>query len=197
MSCCCTNCCTYDISPPDNYEVETKRKCTNKICLGIFIFAWCFFIGCTIYAAVDQNQDKLWYGIDYNGNVCGERNMTYLNDDGEEIEINCGEKGCKYIYYPRINEDIVLSVSKYAEGVIDKEFMPDMNDINLFGICVPKCPEIADVVCTYGYEKLNGGKVTPNDISKCDTDPSFRKDHQDDCNNCWIVPLNTTSVLYI
>lgn len=46
---------------------------------------------------------RLWYGTDYNGNPCG------YNDNIGSISDNCKENGCKYIYYPRLNEDFMAS----------------------------------------------------------------------------------------
>lgn len=182
---CCFNCFEFNIEKPKSYEIPIKRKCTNKICCLIFLIAWCFFIGLFIYAVSSGNQDKLWYGSDYLGNICGLRDIN---------NTNCNEgDGCKYIYYPRINDDIILFSSKYVKGAAkDQSILPDPDDISLFGICMNKCPQIGEVVCTYDYQDKN---IDANELTEC-SKPLYRQLHEI-CDHCWVVPLNTTSVLYL
>lgn len=65
------------------------------------------------------DPNRLLYGTDYNGNTCSEPNLR--------------------IYYPKITEDILAFATSGSVNPLD---------IKLFGVCVPSCPGIGDVICT-------------------------------------------------
>lgn len=58
------------------------------------------------------------------------------------------------------------------------------------------CPQIGEVVCTYEYkDKVNNVLPTVSDVSKCNANKLYKLTNEV-CQNCWITPLNTSSVLY-
>lgn len=66
----------------------------------------------------------------------------------------------------------------------------------MFGVCLDHCPQIGEVVCSYEYkDKTNNILPSVNDVSRCNNDKIYKLSHEM-CNNCWITPLNTSSVLY-
>lgn len=166
----CFTCCAFDVKPPEKWEVEDKRKCTNVPCCIIFILFWIFFIGIFIYACMEGEQDRLWYPTDYKGDICKDNSS--------------------YIYYPRINDDVILFSSNYVKGALNGSYLPDSNDIKLFGVCMEKCPSLGEIVCTEEVED----KPTNQELQE---NCGFGKSNsQDYCNKCWVVPLNTTSILH-
>lgn len=172
MGCCpCFSCCKFDVKPPEKWEVEDKRKCTNVPCCIIFIIFWIFFIGIFIYAVAEGEQDRLWYPTDYKGDLCRDNSS--------------------YIYYPRINDDVILFSSKYARGALNGSLLPDSDDIKLFGVCMKECPKLGDIVCT---DDMDADSVDKEKyIQNCGLGKFNSEDY---CSKCWIVPLNTTSILH-
>lgn len=62
--------------------------------------------------------------------------------------------------------------------------------MDLFGVCVSKCPHMGEVICTDKY-LIDNQKAKPQDLVNC-----FNTEPPKVCDSCWLVPLNTSSVLY-
>jgi choline transporter-like protein 2/4/5 len=113
----CFSCCGAKIDPDPRETAMTpyaKRGCKDLLFLLLFIAFW---IGNIVVAVVGfQNGDpsRLVYATDHNGDTCGTGAL----------------EAKKYIYYPRMNEDIVAA---QAAGT-------DLTDIDFYGICQSSCP---------------------------------------------------------
>ena len=115
---------------------------------------------------------RLIYGTDYKGQICGV-------DTEVEDKI--------YIAYPRTNEDFLANLGKSSP--LDYKF---------YGICVKSCPQTLDVVCHY---KLFDETVYTKSVKQsCISDSSYNPGNSIDCNkvrnNCWLIPQETSSMLY-
>lgn len=142
-------------------------------------------LGVAGIAFANGDAKRLLYGIDYEGNTCG--------DEG-----NPNTEGKFKIVYPRTNEDLLLNMQG---GKMDFQNMNPL-DFKFYGICVEECPKATEVVCNYGTEQQFGAWVdatTPEDkqraLSNC-----WGDDSTNGCDNvldnCWISPADQTSTLY-
>lgn len=113
-------------------KITSGRKCTDILCLLIFIAFWFGMVLIGILALQQGDPEKLLYGTDHLGNTCGGKSM---NCGGA-----CADK--KRIVYPRTNEDLMIAAST-----------GDITKANFFGICVAQCPPKNTWVCTYEQEK--------------------------------------------
>lgn len=142
--CSCCKCCNKDEElvdkPPPIYIKAEERKCTDVCFCGCFIIFWIVMLVIMGIAAAQGNSDRLMYGTDYQGNICGH--------DQAGVELSASPKvtgvdmtSRKFIYYPRIVEDIVA----FAQSGTT-----DPLKIKLFGVCMSSCPQPKDtpVVCT-------------------------------------------------
>lgn len=119
----------------DDLQVRFHRECTNFYCLLIFLCFWIYFIVVFSYG-VNRGKNKLdllWYGVDYEGNICG-----------KDI------RDRRYVYYPILTEQenrngnnlfgiCVNSCPKENEIVMDNQgnsFTVELNTTNLFYTCL-------------------------------------------------------------
>lgn len=115
---------------------------------------------------------RLIYGTDYKGQVCGV---------DSEVEENI------YVAYPRTNEDFLANLGKASP--LDYKF---------YGICVKSCPTTLDVVCHYNV--LDESIYTLSVKRSCIASTNYVAPNNVDCNkvktNCWLIPQETSSLLY-
>ena len=127
-------------------EITEGRKCTDVLCLIIFILFW---IGMFVVASVGYNSGdpskyeeiinvfvfillhRLIFATDYAGNTCGSKSNKCNGPCSSKLAI----------VYPRTNEDLMVAAQS---GAVTK--------IELFGICTSQCPKKRDWVCTYEME---------------------------------------------
>lgn len=163
--CSCCKCCgdkgEEEDKAPIIYVKAEERKCTDICFCGCFIIFWILMLVVMGIAAAQGNSDRLMYGTDYQGNVCG--------SDQSGVELSASPKvtgvdmtARKFIYYPRIVEDIVAFASSGTT---------DPLKIKLFGVCMDSCPQpkVSPVVCTdeagVALDKIvtaMGSKIDPN-----------------------------------
>ncbi|GBG24016.1 Choline transporter-like protein 5 [Hondaea fermentalgiana] len=105
-----------------------KRGCTDIPCLLLFIVYIAGMVALTIIGVEQGDPARLVYGSNHNGELCG--------GDGHENE--------KYIVYPRVEEDVLMS--GYLEGDVD------LGSLNFYGICQSACPLAGEYVCTDAAE---------------------------------------------
>lgn len=112
MGCCC--CCRKK----KTLEVSFRhRHCTDPICFVLFCLFW--FVSIVILIAAYRTADtsaywpillvwnvSLTFGRDYNGDVCG----STVNNPGSAY-YGCETGICTQVYYPRINEDMSVSIA--------------------------------------------------------------------------------------
>ncbi|KAK8791936.1 hypothetical protein WA158_005313 [Blastocystis sp. Blastoise] len=172
MGCCASK------SEENHLEVDfkNKRKCTDPICCCVFILFW-FILLILFFLGLSFGQpENIIYGLDYNGHACGDPKIH-----PGATEYNCTtDHPCKYVYYPRLSDDAAI-------GLMTSAFVA-------YGVCLPKCPVENQVVCSYEYQNKYGLPIM-NDLLDC-TDIMYESNHLELCSNCWITPLNTTSVIY-
>eukprot|EP00939_MAST-03C_sp_MAST-3C-sp1_P003986 g3986.t1 len=170
---------------------KQERKCTDCFCLVVFLLVmllW-FFVG--MFAAHTGEPRKLIYGTDSTGELCS-------------AGMNVGKD---YLYYPRLNEDLLASLADLGtdwEGLQDSILtggLDVMNKIKLTGVCVERCPYEGEVVCTRPYLEKNGA-IEPSDldnygdVDRCKSETTFSFLNDEFCSSCWTVPLNTTHVFH-
>lgn len=106
--------------PMHSSEEEESHHCTDPFCLILFIVTLICFGGLYSYSSLNANLGKLYYGMDYNGDLCGEglfANMTYL------------------YWCPKQNAGILIGE------------VTSVNQLDLANpICVSKCPDTNDLV---------------------------------------------------
>lgn len=147
----------------------TKRKCRDLFFTLLIILFWAGMVAIGIASRQYGEPQRLVYGSDYTGKTCG---------------MNSNE-GRKYIAYPRANnEDFVANIGK-----------TNPLDFKFYGICLSSCPKFGDVVCNYNVP----GTFSQTDRMSCivngtSTDASVPCPTVVD--NCWITPLDTSSIMY-
>ena len=110
-----------DSNPHPSLGLNAQRGCTDVLCILLFIIFWAvmFFVAGTAFKNGDVN--RVLYGVDYMGNVCGQGSPSLINWDGSAV-LNWSLK--VNIWYP-------IAVTNN----------PNMNnDIFNLGICVEACP---------------------------------------------------------
>eukprot|EP00164_Ancoracysta_twista_P009652 GFYU01014362.1.p1 GENE.GFYU01014362.1~~GFYU01014362.1.p1 ORF type:complete len:634 (+),score=225.77 GFYU01014362.1:114-2015(+) len=154
---------------------KEQRKCTDVLFLILFIAFW---IGMFAVAGVGfskGNPKRLYYGSDYEGNVCGLDNSQWKNTGGRELLEE------KNLYWPNIVQYPQIS------------------------ICVANCPTamppatIMQYVCGYNvcWEKTD--KCEKERVA------ALAKSHSEPGNKCWFplrseamfarcLPINATDI---
>lgn len=159
--------------PPIEYE---NRKCTDVLCLLLFIWFVAVDICFVLYAFSEGNGLLLLYGTDNVGNLCGDGNLT----------------GSRFLALPRLTEDIeeaeLLSI---ANGDLSS-----ISDIDFFGVCVDSCPQEGDFVCSIEAEDalVASGLDRENTIASCLQGATCDVDFVQD--ECFLTIFNTTSFLF-
>ncbi|KAG9154899.1 hypothetical protein Leryth_015524 [Lithospermum erythrorhizon] len=169
--------------------IKHKRKCRDVVFLVIFIAFW---VGMIVNSSFGYNQGNplsLTYGVDYKGNICGDRNadpelreleITYwMNPNGRRIcLIDCpipSEDSLNWVCdYPQ--GDIRISVDDWIDRNYDyfADLTPDLRNtsLQLLGPCYPiifptvnvywTCQFIARAsnVSLRHWQDMNGAKIT-------------------------------------
>jgi choline transporter-like protein 2/4/5 len=113
------------------------------------------------------NPERLIYGTDYLGNVCGSDTM----------------KDKPLVYYPRMNKDLLDAASKGTSVL----------DTNMYGICVPNCPKQGPEICNYDQYSVdaNGLETYTGSPSQ-----KLNIDWISSTGPCWRVGITTTPTLF-
>ncbi|KAH7860411.1 hypothetical protein Vadar_013119 [Vaccinium darrowii] len=110
--------------------IKHNRKCRDLVFLVIFIAFWVGMIVNSSFAFNQGNPLRLTYGLDYKGNVCGDR---HGNPDIRGLEVR---------YWLNPNQ-------VYQSGLKDSQFKLD----NARSICLMDCPTLSEDslnwVCDY------------------------------------------------
>eukprot|EP01138_Halocafeteria_seosinensis_P013816 gb/GECG01014108.1/.p1 GENE.gb/GECG01014108.1/~~gb/GECG01014108.1/.p1 ORF type:complete len:669 (+),score=74.90 gb/GECG01014108.1/:1-2007(+) len=110
-----------------------KRKCTDVLCLILFIVAMGAMFGVSIFAWSEGEHEKITNGMDYRGCICGlecdEAGNKQLGDlavegkIGGSLETLCADKcpGESPICYSKTNPEVLLSKPSPGECVQDED----------------------------------------------------------------------------
>ena len=136
MPCPCTN----KVAPEGMNDIVRERKCTDVLWLIFFALFWVGMLVIGILGLQNGDPKKLVYGKDYNSMVCS------------------GDT--KYVYYPRINEDLF----DVATGGVDQ-----LDKIPFYGVCLGACPKEGEWVCDSELKDADDNVVKPDDatLNKC------------------------------
>ncbi|KAK8790941.1 hypothetical protein WA158_005572 [Blastocystis sp. Blastoise] len=172
MGCCASK------DKEKNIEVDLvgRKKTTDCVCCIVFFIFWILFLTIFVLGLFHGQPENIIYGIDYQGHSCGDPKLF----PGSKAN-NCTKGSpCSAIYYPKLAEDASASAKS--------------GQVVAFGLCLPKCPREHSVVCSYDYHDTYGLPEVDS-VIPCKTD-DYKKQHEELCSNCWVVPLNTTSIFH-
>lgn len=145
------------------------RKCRDLLFALLLILFWAGMIGIGIASRKYGEPQRLVYGSDYTGKTCG-------------MDTN---EGRKYVAYPRANtEDFIANIGK-----------TNPLEFKFYGICVSSCPQFGDVVCNYQVP-LTFSQQNRLDCIVSGTSGDASVPCSTVVDNCWITPLNTSSIMY-
>ena len=113
---------------PPTAQASKQRKCTDCCCLLIFFVCVSAMVVIQFAAAELGDPNKLTHGSDYTGAVCGLDTMV--------------DK--PYTHYPRLGKDLVTQRSL---------MLTSPWSIELYGLCVEKCPAQDEEVRDYPCDK--------------------------------------------
>lgn len=176
--------CSKKVAPEGMDDIVRDRKCTDILWLVFFVMFWIGMVVIGIIGLQNGDPKKLVYGKDYNSKVCS------------------GET--KYVYYPRINEDLYGIVTTGDAGSLDK--------IPFYGVCLGACPMEGEWVCDGELKDSSEQVVKPSDavLNTCVEktfakggaflykDPGIALDTQCQLNleHCWKTEMDTKSIFY-
>jgi len=168
----------------------SKRKCTDFLCLLLFLAMWVGLIATAIVGYQQGDPDRLVYGSDYLGRVCGGSQLPTLT----------------YTVYPRPQQDVIGALES------DPNALSSPWDISFFSICAASCPVEGDYICTDNgtavqQEALAQARAASPSLNLSMSDvlyecvdlhnpfvnPSYC---QNLANNCWATLFDTTSILH-
>ena len=185
---CC--CCKKFNDDRGEYVQYKDRKCTDFLCCIIYAVFFLVMAAVPVLAYVLGSEPlALLYGTDFEGNTCG-----------------TGDLADKHLtYYPKFTQDLVAFQAKGFSNPLD---------ITLFGVCMSKCPNMGDVVCTSEGETAMGEFLSVwSDMPSIYTTEKDKRagavhyckklDYQidyEECrtvsSRCWLVPLRTVNYFF-
>ncbi|KAF0684105.1 Aste57867_23892 [Aphanomyces stellatus] len=118
----------------------SNRKCTDILCMLFFVIFWIGMIVISIIAFTKGKPQRLIYGMDFQGRVCGTKGT--LPSSNVEYDLS----GYQYLAYPRLAQDLNAMASTPG-------FNPTSpaNLKQLYGVCVAACPSNHDASGTTQY----------------------------------------------
>ena len=203
--------CGAAVSPDDGgfKGINKNRKCTDVLCLLIFLVFCAAGAGVGIFAIGNGQPESLVFGKDDNGNICSSKNTQKppkcqaeecfwadgkprkdTNKDGEEV----GEPKWAHVDGKDVEMGIDYELKKY---VVYPRLVEDLFDaaqqtppvtplqVEFFGICIDKCPTTAGWTCSpYGMGYLADTlAMTKFPLTLSDTDCVGCKSTLDDCRD--------------
>jgi choline transporter-like protein 2/4/5 len=203
--------CGAAVSPDDGgfKGINKNRKCTDVLCLLIFLVFCAAGAGVGIFAIGAGQPESLVFGKDDNGNICSSKNTQKppkcqaeqcfwadgkqrkdTNKDGEEV----GEPKWAHVDGKDVEMGIDYELKKY---VVYPRLVEDLFDaaqqtppvaplqVEFFGICIDKCPTTAGWTCSpYGMGYLADTlAMTTFPPTLSDTDCVGCKSTLDDCRD--------------
>lgn len=108
------DCCCQDASDSSPRQMKPRRKCTDLVCLFIFIVFWVFTLFYFILSFILGNPLHLIYGVDSFGNVCGQKNSPISDSVHSGLDLT----KAPYLFY--------LNTANLSHSL---------------QICVEKCPD--------------------------------------------------------
>jgi choline transporter-like protein 2/4/5 len=154
-----------------------QRKCRDGLCCVVFLLFWVGMITIGAIGLKYGQPGRLLYGVDYKGQTCGMGDLSSK----------------KFTAYPRMNDDFLLNLAKNSP--LDYKF---------YGVCVSSCPGTLSVVCNYEDAGINSAAATnpytQDVLLQCLTNATYSPPTGVACSSvkstCWVVPLQTSSVMY-
>ncbi|OQS02050.1 choline transporter, partial [Thraustotheca clavata] len=165
---------------------KSNRKCTDILCLLFFILFWIGMAIISIIAYTKGQPQRLAYGMDFEGRICGTKMTSEANGVPAYDLTNY-----KYLAYPRLSQDLY-----------EMELTPGFNPTDpanlkkLYGVCVDTCPDKLDdsgntlyihALTTYGVAGMN-----PVSISSA----AYASGEDTSAGSPFKVFVNTTNVAY-
>ncbi|RHY10575.1 hypothetical protein DYB36_001753 [Aphanomyces astaci] len=108
----------------------SNRKCTDILCTLLFVVFWAGMIAISVVAFTRGKPERLAYGMDFKGRVCGTSGTT-PGATAAPYDLTA----YKYLAFPRLAQDLNAIA-------LDPNFTPtDPNNLKkLYGVCVASCP---------------------------------------------------------
>ena len=119
--------------PHPSVGINAKRGCTDCVFLILYFLVWGGMIYLAQLAILNGDPERLVYGTDYLGNICGQKNVTPVETQ------NWANR--KILWYP-------ITYDFKSQKLLVKEAIK-------LGICVEKCPKAGDIVEGYGALSAN------------------------------------------
>ncbi|KAH9197150.1 hypothetical protein AeNC1_000862 [Aphanomyces euteiches] len=170
MGCCSSK---EDVVPDGSGGVvPTKtRKCRDVLCCVIFVVFWLGMVVLAIVGVANGTPQSLLYGTDFNGTVCG----------------NGAVADSKYIFYPRMNEDMQVQAAKGIQPL----------SMKFYGLCVNRCPEMGDYICTYAAEaQIRSSNPNANATTLMAKRQARASSSLFGSADCWLVSLPSEAVAF-
>lgn len=152
--------------------VVKRRKCRDVFCCGFFAAYWIGMIIVASIAGDSGNVDRLLYGVDYKGRVCG---------SDHHVEDR------RRIVFPRMTEDLLLNLQNGLDIL-------DPLDFKFYGICVDSCPAARSLICN--EEASNIPEAYEDQVVCFDRPRPNTEVCQDLRNHCWLNPMRMESVFF-
>ena len=140
---------------PAHIGASAERSCTNCCWLIVFAAVWVGFIAFAGVAFSNGNINRLIYGVDYLGNICGPNGQG--NNATAAAKATWSSK--QFLYYP-------VGFNS-ATGAFN------IDDARHLGVCVAACPAAGDSVAT--YSEVRPAALPAEYLSLFDTAPKFHR----------------------
>jgi choline transporter-like protein 2/4/5 len=127
------------VEPAEFNPLKANRKCRDLFCILLFAVYWVGMVLVFVIGLQFGQPERLVFATDFNGDTCGVSSETTE-----------GLADKKYVYYPRIDQDVQEGLSGGAAW----------EDISFYGVCLDECPTPLpnnaghDYVCNYETEEL-------------------------------------------
>ncbi|KAJ7514832.1 hypothetical protein O6H91_23G061600 [Diphasiastrum complanatum] len=158
MACCMSSHHDADIEalPPTEQVINEERRCTDVSFLCLFAAFWVGMLAISIKAFIKGDTNRILYGLDMDGNVCGAKNSGVNGSSGPNFTDR------KNLYW----------LDPY-------DFLLDEETHIYKTVCLVSCPnDTSSYVCTYRgqwetsyFSNLTGTEMTSSLIG---TGPCYR-----------------------
>ena len=166
-----------------NPFISNQRKCTDILCLLLFLVFWLGMIIIAAVAYVSGQPEKLVYGVDFRGRTCGAKASKSVDVPAYDL------REYKYLLYPRLPQDL-YDISLNGD-------VTDPSNLNkFFGVCVQSCPEPMDLQGKQLYAHAYLDYTTHPDPINTISTSSGTSVEEEQAGSPWMVALKTTNVLY-
>ena len=114
-------CCSSDAAEYGDKVFNKDRRCTDLLCLILFLVTWAGMVTVAIVSFTKGNPDRFMYPTDYLGQFCGKTGTDVAH--------------LPYAFYPRLNQDVQQQWGTLLSG----RFW----NFRAYTLCVDSCPVFA------------------------------------------------------